>query len=106
MYAIEQDGQLVGYGDFYHHAARWNVDLGLQPALWGTEQERQVIRLLMRALEGAGFTPGSEIALHLPSVAHFNALRAGTQSLGGEMGFVEQGYDRMIMAKVVAHSSR
>jgi GNAT superfamily N-acetyltransferase len=106
MYAIEQDGKLIGYGDIYHHAARWNVDLGLRTALWGTEQERQVIHRLMGALEDAGYTPGSAIALHLPSVAHFNALRAGTRSLAGEMGFVEQNYDRMIMAKVVAHSSR
>jgi GNAT superfamily N-acetyltransferase len=106
MYAIEQDGQLIGYGDFYQHAARWNVDLGLQPALWGTEQERQVIHRLMGALEDAGYTSGSEIALHLPSVAHFDALRAGTQSLAGELGFVKQNYDRMIMAKVVANSSR
>lgn len=106
MYAIEQDGQLIGYGDFYHQDARWNVDLGLQPALWGIEQERQVIHRLMRALEDAGYMPGSEIALHLPSIAHFNALCAGTQSLAGEMGFVEQNYDRMIMAMVVANSSR
>ena len=106
MYAIEQDGQLIGYGDFYHRAARWNVDLGLQPALWGTEQERQVIHRLMGALEDAGYTPGSTLALHLPSAAHFDALRARTQSLAGEMGFVEQNYDRMIMAKVVANSSR
>jgi GNAT superfamily N-acetyltransferase len=106
MYAIEQDGQVIGYGDFYRRAARWNVDLGLQPALWGTEQERQVIHCLMGALEDAGYPPGSEIALHLPSVAHFNALRAGAQSLAGEMGFVEQNYDRMIMAKVMANSSR
>jgi GNAT superfamily N-acetyltransferase len=106
MYAIEQDGKLIGYGDFYRHAARWNVDLGLQPALWGTEQERQVIHCLVGALENAGYTPGSAIALHLPSVAHFGALRAGTQSLAGELGFVEQSYDRMIMAKVVANSPR
>jgi GNAT superfamily N-acetyltransferase len=106
MYAIEQDGQLIGYGDCYYRAARWNVDLGLRPALWGTAQERQVIHRLMGALEDVRYAPGSGIALHLPSAAHFNALRAGTQSLAGEMGFVEQRYDRMIMAKVVAQSSR
>jgi hypothetical protein len=97
---------LIGYSDLYYRETRWNVDLGLEPALWGTEQEWQVIHRLMEALEAAGYTPGSAIALHLPSAAHFDALCAGTQSLAAELGFVEQNYDRMIMAKVVANSSR
>ncbi|HEX6799368.1 MAG TPA: GNAT family N-acetyltransferase [Ktedonobacterales bacterium] len=104
MYAIEQDGRLIGYGDLYLRTAQWNLDFGLQPALWGTATERQAVQRLTELLpvDGAnGYTPGSPVALHLPSAAHADALCAGSPSLASELGLVEQRYDRMIMVKVL-----
>jgi GNAT superfamily N-acetyltransferase len=101
MYAIEQDGQLIGYSDIYRREARWNLDLGLHPALWGTEQEQQLIHRLTQVLEGLGYAQGSTVALHLPTTAHGDALWSGAQSLQREWRLTEQSYDRMIMAKVV-----
>ena len=105
MYAIEQDGNLIGYGDLYLRKAQWNLDLGLRPALWGTATERQAIQRLAELLptdSSDGYTPGSPVALHLPSAAHADALCAGSPSLTSELGLAEQRYDRMIMVKVLA----
>lgn len=103
MYAIEQDGRLIGYSDIYHREARWNLDLGLVPALWGTELEQQVIQRLIQMLaqEKLGYTQGSAVALHFPTTAHGDALWSETQSQERNWGLMEQAYDRMIMAKVV-----
>jgi GNAT superfamily N-acetyltransferase len=99
MYAIEQDDKLIGFCDISHREARWNVDLGLHPALWGTEQERRLIHRLAYILEDLGHVSRSTVALHLPTTAHGDALR----SLGreGDWMLTEQSYDRMIMAKSV-----
>ena len=108
MYAIEQGGQLIGYGDLYLREAQWNFDLGLRPALWGTAIELQAIQRLTQVLlaDGAtGYTPGSAVALYLPSDAHTDALCAGSPSLASELGPVEQSYDRMIMVKLLPSAS-
>jgi GNAT superfamily N-acetyltransferase len=101
MYAIEQDGQLIGYSDIYRREARWNLDLGLHPALWGTEQEQRLIHRLTQVLEGLGHSHGSTVALHLPTTAHGDAVRFGAQALERDWRLTQQSYDRMIMAKVV-----
>lgn len=108
MYAIERDGELIGYGDLYLRKGQWNFDLGLQHALWGTATERQALQRLtgLLPLDGAnGYTSGSVVVLHLPSDAHADALLAGSPSLASELGLVEQRYDRMIMVKVLASMS-
>jgi GNAT superfamily N-acetyltransferase len=101
MYAIEQNGELVGYSDIYHRDARWNLDLGLHPALWGAEQEKRVILRLARLLEDLAHVAGSTVALHLPTTAHGDALKFGSLALEHDWRLTEQSYDRMIMAKGV-----
>ncbi len=97
-FAIEQNGQQIGYADAYRWRGQWNLRLSLRPEVWGTESERQAIQLLSVAI---GNTNGSAIALHVPSAAHFDALCAGPDALARELGLVEQSYDRMIMIKPV-----
>jgi GNAT superfamily N-acetyltransferase len=102
-YAIERDGQEIGYGDAYRKRHQWQLRLSLQPDVWGTALERQAIQLLANTVTGAqGHGSGTAFALHVPSGAHFDALCAGSPSLASELGLVEQSYDRMIMVKVVA----
>jgi ribosomal protein S18 acetylase RimI-like enzyme len=104
MYAIEQDGRQLGYGDAYRRDGRWNLDVSLRPELWGGKIERQAIQLLTSVIPGEAVSGREEatIALHLPSAAHFDALCAGTPSLASLLDLREQRYDRMIMVKVVA----
>jgi hypothetical protein len=101
MYAIEQDGQLIGYGDISHREARWNLDLGLHPALWGTEQELRLVHRLTHILEDLGHVSGSTVALHLPTTAHGDALRSGSLGRERDWELTEQTHDRMIIAKEV-----
>ncbi len=103
MYAIEQGGRQIGYGDAYRRGGRWNLDLGLVPQIWGSDIERQAIQLLTSAIvdEASRGREEATIALHLPSAAHFDALSAGAPSLASRLGLREQRYDRMIMVKVV-----
>ncbi len=97
-FAIEQNGQQIGYADAYRRRGQWNLRLSLLPEVWGTESERQAIQLLTGAI---GSTNGSIIALHVPSAAHFDALRDGPHALASELGLIEQSYDRMIMVKPI-----
>lgn len=105
-YAIERDGQEIGYGDAYRKRHEWQLRLSLQPDVWGTALERQVIqRLADTAIGAQGQGSSTAFALHVPSAAHFDALCAGNPSLASELGLVEHSYDRMIMVKVVASGS-
>jgi hypothetical protein len=74
--------------------------------VWSTDIERQAIQRLTSAVlsaSGEGHQDDTTtFALHVPSAAHFDALCAGSPSLASELGFVEQSFERMIMAKVVA----
>jgi ribosomal protein S18 acetylase RimI-like enzyme len=107
MYAIEQGGRQIGYGDAYRRGGRWNLDVSLRPEVWGSETERQAIQLLTSTIAGEAVRGGEEaiVALHLPSAAHFDALCAGAPSLASQLGLSEQRYDRMIMVKVVASAT-
>jgi hypothetical protein len=103
MYAIERGGQQVGYGDAQHRSGQWTLDLALRPELWGSDVERDAIHLLTSVIgpEASGHGEGALIALHLPCAAHFDALRAGPSSLARELGFSEQGYERIVMIKTL-----
>lgn len=96
VYSLEQSGQQIGCGVVYRQLARWNLDLSLRPDVWGSESERQAILFLTKV---SGHEPGSTIAIHVYSVAHFDALSAGAHALAGELGLMEQNYDRMLMVK-------
>ena len=96
LYSLEQSGQQIGCGVVYRQLARWNLDLSLRPDVWGSESERQAILLLTKA---SGHEPEATIAVHVYSVAHFDALSAGAHALAGELGLMEQNYDRMLMVK-------
>ncbi len=95
-YAILQGGKQIGYGDVYRKGARWNLRLSLYPQWWGTETERQAIFLLASTI---GHEPVAQIALSVPSKAHFDALRASLHSVADDLGLMEQSFDRMIMVK-------
>jgi GNAT superfamily N-acetyltransferase len=101
-YAVEQGGEPVGYGEALRRGSEWRLRLSLRPDVWGTETERQAIRLLAAAVTGPGGRDDrTTFALDVPSAAHCDALRAGSPSLASELGLVERTYDRMIMARVV-----
>ena len=102
LYALEQGGQQIGCGAVYRRGAQWNVDLSLRPDVWGSDVERQAIRLLTRA---TGEEHGSAIALRVPSAAHFDALRSGANPLASALGLMEQSDERMIMVKCLALAS-
>jgi ribosomal protein S18 acetylase RimI-like enzyme len=96
-FAVLQDDKQIGYGDQSRKGATWNLRLSLHPDWWGTETERYVISQL------AGTIPadqhGAEIALYVPSAAHFEAIRANPYLVDEEPCLVEHTFDRMIMAK-------
>jgi ribosomal protein S18 acetylase RimI-like enzyme len=96
LYSLEQSGQQIGCGVVYRQEARWNLDLSLRPDLWGSDSERQAILLLTKVIR---HEPGSTIAVHVPSAAHFDALCTGANALARELGLVEQNYERMLMVK-------
>jgi hypothetical protein len=105
-YTIEHRGQAVGYGDAVRRGSQWHLFLSLRPDVWSTEIERQAIQRLTSAVVSA-FGKGdakdaTTFALHVPSTAHFDALRVGSPSLESELGLAEQRFERMIMTKVVA----
>jgi GNAT superfamily N-acetyltransferase len=105
-YAIELHGEPVGYGDAYQKDTQWNLRMSLSPELWGSEIERQAIQALTQEVMSASTQSDSmTVALHVPSTAHYNALREGSTSPASEWDMAEQHYERMIMAKVVAHGS-
>jgi GNAT superfamily N-acetyltransferase len=106
-YAIERDGQQIGYGDIYRRRTRWNLDLGLEPAWWGTQQEWWIIYRLAQLLQQhiSSDLQGTPIALHLPSAAHAAALSAGTPAHADELIFTEQRYDRTLMVKAMTSES-
>jgi hypothetical protein len=100
-FAVLQDGKQIGYADRSRQSSRWNLRLSLHPDWWGTDTERRVISQL------AGTIPqrdqsATEIALYVPSAAHFEAISANPYVVDGEPGLVEQTFDRMIMAKSLA----
>jgi hypothetical protein len=99
-FAVLQDGKQIGYADWSRQGTRLNLRLSLHPDWWGTDTERHVI------LQLAGTIPqdqsATEIALYVPSAAHFEAISANPYVVGGEPGLVEQSFDRMIMAKSLA----
>jgi hypothetical protein len=99
-FEVQQDGTQIGYGDVSRKDARWNLRLSLHPDWWGTDTERRVI------LQLAGTIPQdqlpTEIALYVPSAAHFDAISANPSVVAGEPGLVEQSFDRTIMIKPLA----
>jgi GNAT superfamily N-acetyltransferase len=105
-YAIGYRGQPIGYGDVVRRGSQCHLLLSLRPDVWSTDIERQAIQRLTSAVlsaSGEGHQDDTTtFALHVPSAAHFDALCAGSPSLASELGFVEQSFERMIMAKVVA----
>jgi ribosomal protein S18 acetylase RimI-like enzyme len=106
MYAIERGGQQIGYGDVHRRDGHWSLDLALRPDVWAGETERQAIQLLTSAavnLAASASSKGADstVALHVPSVAHFDALCAGAHALERELGFTAQTYDRMIMVNAL-----
>lgn len=102
-YAIEHDRQQIGFGDAYRKEMRWNLRMYLQPQMWGTDLERQAFQLMTTAvINRIGHDSTTPFVLHVPSTAHFNALRAGTHSLASEFGFVAQSYTRTTMVKPLA----
>jgi ribosomal protein S18 acetylase RimI-like enzyme len=101
-YAIEGDGEIIGYGDGYRQKAQWHLRLGLRPEFWATDVERQAIQLMGDVL---GRADDSTILFHVPSAGHYDALCAGPTSLACAMGLSEHGAARMIMVKPVARAS-
>jgi ribosomal protein S18 acetylase RimI-like enzyme len=95
-YVFEQGGKPLGYGDVSHRRAQWNLRLSLRPEWWGTACERETLQLLTSA---SGHEPGSTIALHVPSAAHYEALCSGAPSLASELDLREQHSQRMVMVK-------
>jgi hypothetical protein len=100
-YVFEQHGKPLGYGEVYQQQAHWHLRLSLRPEVWGTTYERKVLQMLTSALASE---PGAVIALHVPSVAHFEALGTGETSLASELGFTAQHAARMVMVKGVARA--
>jgi ribosomal protein S18 acetylase RimI-like enzyme len=101
-YAIEQNGQVIGYGDVYRQKTRWHLRLSLHPELWAGDVERQAI-LLMTGVIGRSKDP--TITLHVPSAGHFDALSTGPQSLAQTLGLCEHLAARMMMVKPPAGAS-
>jgi hypothetical protein len=99
-FEVLQDGTQIGYGDVSRKDARWNLRLSLHPDWWGTATERQVILQLAGTIPPD--QPVPEIALYVPSAAHFDAISANTSVVVGEPGLVEQSFDRMLMVKSLA----
>jgi hypothetical protein len=99
-YLVLRDGKQIGYGDRSRQGMRCTIRLSLHPDWWGTDTERHVI------LQLAGSMPqdqqATEIALYVPSAAHFEAIRANPSVVDGEPTLVEQSFDRMIMVKPLA----
>jgi ribosomal protein S18 acetylase RimI-like enzyme len=95
-YAILQESNAIGYGDLFRKGARWNLRLSLSPEWWGTETEVQAIFLLASTI---GHKLAAEIALYVPSMAHFDAIRASSHAVTDKLGLMEQSLDRMIMVK-------
>jgi GNAT superfamily N-acetyltransferase len=112
-YALEHGGEQIGYGDAYRRHGQWHLRLCLQPEVWGTALEQEVIQRLFGAVASThdGHAPLAPVALHVASAAHYEALCAGAAGITGahsvasELGLCEQSYDRMIMVKVVASAS-
>jgi GNAT superfamily N-acetyltransferase len=105
---VQSGNQPIGYADAYRKGSQWNLRLGMDPAYWGTDGERQAIQLLTSAVrEVAAVTShekgeaGESFALHVPSAAHFDALARGTPSLAIQLGLAPKTYARMIMVKVL-----
>ena len=95
-YVFEQNSKSIGYGDVSQWRGQWILRLSLHPEWWGTACEREVLHLLTSAI---GYEPGSTIALHVPSTAHFEALCSGVPSLVSEFDLREQQSQRMVMVK-------
>jgi GNAT superfamily N-acetyltransferase len=100
-YAIEQGGRQIGYGIAYCQRGQWQLGLSVLPELWGSNSERQAILLLGSSIENPD---GVEVALHVWSGAHFDALCSGSPPLASELGMTQHNYDRMIMAKALVDS--
>jgi GNAT superfamily N-acetyltransferase len=99
-FVVLQDGTQIGYGDRSRQGISWNLRLSLHPDWWGTDTERQVILQLAGTIPQD--QPATEIALYVPSAAHFEAISANPYVVDGEPGLVEQSFDRMIMVKSLA----
>jgi len=101
-YAIEDRGQVIGYGDAYRRGRQWNVRLSLAADCWGNAREQEAIQLLTSAVRRA-MRPGDEPALylHVPSAAHLEALVEGADKLAQLFGMSVQTYPRMIMVKAL-----
>lgn len=104
LYALDSGDQLVGYAMIDSREGRWCLRVGLQPALWGSEREGQLIQHVTHVLthQLSSYVPGSPVTLYVPSDAHVEALGAGPESLATRLGLVTKSYDRMVMAKVAA----
>lgn len=99
-YAIERDGRQIGFCDAYRKQMLWNLRVYLQPEVWGTELEYQAVQLLTTAVSNAiAHDPATTFVLHVPTGAHFDALRAGAHSVASRLGLVEQSYTRTTMVK-------
>jgi GNAT superfamily N-acetyltransferase len=108
-FALLLDAKQIGYGDVSQVGVLRNLRLSLHPDWWGSDTERQLILKLAGAIshpQPAGALPAdqpaTEIALYVPSAAHFEAIRAHPYVVDGEPGLVEHLFDRMIMAKSLA----
>jgi GNAT superfamily N-acetyltransferase len=99
-YTVLQDGKQIGYADQSRQGTRWNLRLSLHPDWWGTDTERRLISQLAGTIPPD--QPAAEIALYVPSAAHFEAISAYPLVVDGEPALVEQSFDRMIMAKSLA----
>jgi GNAT superfamily N-acetyltransferase len=105
-YAIEDHGQVIGYGDAYRRGRQWNVRLSLAPDSWGGAREQEAIQLLTSAVRRA-MRLGDEPALflHVPSAAHLEALVGEEDKLAQVFGMSVQIYPRMIMVKALEEPS-
>lgn len=104
LYALDADGQLVGYALIDSRDGRWSLRMGLHPTLWGSEGECQHLQRLTQQLthEVGGYVEGTPVTLYVPSDAHVEALCAGPNSPAARLGLEQRSYDRMVMAKVAA----
>jgi ribosomal protein S18 acetylase RimI-like enzyme len=105
-YAIEDHGQMIGYGDAYRRGRQWNIRLNLAPDCWGSDSERQVVQLLTRSVQQV-MRPGDEslLFLHVPSRGHFEALLDSPDGAAREFGMIVRTYPRMIMVKTLEQTS-
>lgn len=98
-FAVLQDStKQIGYCDRSRKDDRWNLRLSLDPEWWGTETERHAISQLAGTIPPED-QPTTDIALYVPSAAHFEAIRANPYILEGEPALVEHSFPRMLMVK-------